>query len=59
MQTNRKLYSVNSAAHALDVSTGKVYNMLKSGDLKSVQVGADRRIPASEIERIATEGTSK
>jgi hypothetical protein len=33
--------------------------MLKSGDLRSVLVGADRRIPASEVERIATQGTAK
>lgn len=54
----RKLYSPNSAARALDLSRSKVYDLMKSGALRYVQIGADRRIPASEIARIASEGST-
>jgi len=58
MQTeeNRKLYSPNSAARALDISRSKVYDLMKSGSLRFVMIGSDRRIPADEIQRIASEG---
>lgn len=58
MQTedNRKLYSPNSAAQALDISRSKVYDLMKSGSLRFVMIGSDRRIPADEIQRIASEG---
>ena len=52
----RKLFSPNSAARILDVSRSKIYDLMKSGHLHFVVVGCDRRIPASEIERIASEG---
>lgn len=60
MQTdeNRKLYSPNSAAQALDISRSKVYDLMKSGALRFVLIGADRRIPADEIKRIASEGAT-
>jgi excisionase family DNA binding protein len=48
----KKLYSPNSTAHALDLSRSAVYAMMKSGKLRFVMVGANRRIPASEIDRI-------
>jgi excisionase family DNA binding protein len=54
----RKLYSPNSAARALDLSRSKIYDLMKSGTLRYVQIGSDRRIPAAEIARIAGEGTS-
>jgi excisionase family DNA binding protein len=53
----KKLFSPNSAAHALDISRSKVYDLMKSGHLRFVLIGADRRIPAEEIDRLATEGT--
>lgn len=52
-----KLYSVTSVAQALDCSRGQVYNLMKSGDLKFVQLGCHKRIPGTEVQRIATEGT--
>lgn len=61
MQTeeNRKLYSPNSAARALDLSRSKIYQLMKCGALGYIQIGSDRRIPHSEIERIAQHGTAK
>jgi excisionase family DNA binding protein len=50
------LYSPNAAAHALNVSRSKIYELIKNGALSYVMIGADRRIPANEIQRIAAEG---
>lgn len=59
MQTDdRKLLSPNNAARVLDVSRSKIYDLMKCGALGYVQIGADRRIPIAEIERIASEGTT-
>jgi len=58
MQDDRKLYSPNSAARALDISRAQIYLLMKRGSLRYVQVGADRRIPAEELERIAREGVA-
>lgn len=52
----KKLYSPNSAAHALDISRSKVYDLMKCGALRYVMIGNDRRIPDAEIQRIASEG---
>jgi excisionase family DNA binding protein len=52
------LYSPNSAAQALDCARSTIYAMMKIGRIKWVYVGADRRIPASEIQRIASEGAT-
>lgn len=58
MMTNEgpKLYSPNSAAKALDISRAQIYLLMKLGRIRYVQVGADRRIPAEEIQRITEEG---
>ncbi|MGA9665976.1 MAG: helix-turn-helix domain-containing protein [Candidatus Binatus sp.] len=55
----RKLYSIDSVAQALDISRSHVYTLMKSGDIKTVLVGCHRRIPEAEVQRIASEGTSK
>ena len=55
---SRKLYSPNSAARALDLSRSKVYDLMKTGALRFVMIGSDRRIPADEIQRIASEGAT-
>ncbi|MGA8147285.1 MAG: helix-turn-helix domain-containing protein [Gallionellaceae bacterium] len=59
MQTedSKKLYSPNSAARALDISRSKIYDLMKSGAVRFVLIGSDRRIPSDEIQRIASEGT--
>lgn len=53
---SRLLYSPNAAARALDISRSLIYAWMKSGQLRFVKVGADRRIPADEIKRVAAEG---
>lgn len=52
----RHLYSPNNAARALDISRSKIYDLMKSGALRFVKIGANRRIPSEEIQRLAAEG---
>ena len=57
MQTEtQKLYSPNNAARVLDVSRSKIYDLMKTGRLRYVTIDSDRKIPASEIDRIVQEG---
>ncbi len=55
---DRKLFSPNNAARVLDISRSKLYALMKCGGLGYVQIGADRRIPIEEIERLAKSGTT-
>lgn len=59
MQTDdgKKAYSANSAARALELSRSKIYDLMKTGKLKFVMIDSERRIPASEIDRLTREGT--
>lgn len=50
------LYSPNSAAKKLEISRTSIYALMRNGDVAWVPFGADRRIPASEIERLSKEG---
>jgi excisionase family DNA binding protein len=60
MHEDRKqlLLSPNNAARVLDVSRATIYALMKIGRIRYVYVGADRRIPATELERVAKEGTA-
>ncbi len=58
-EDSKRLYSPNSAARALDISRTKIYDLMKSGALRFVMIGSDRRIPAEEIQRIASEGARR
>lgn len=53
-----QLYSPNNAAKELDLSRSKVYDLMSRGLLGYVLIDSERRIPASEIHRIATEGVN-
>ena len=55
----KKLLSPIHAAQALDISRSKVYQLMKIGALTYVLIGADRRIPVSEVERLAANGTPR
>jgi excisionase family DNA binding protein len=55
----RLLLSPRNAADALDVSRGTIYTLMKAGKLKYVLVGADRRIPISELERLVANGMER
>ncbi|MBU3055841.1 helix-turn-helix domain-containing protein [Pseudomonas indica] len=54
-----RLYRVNEAARLLGASRGTLYALMKAGKLAWVPFGADRRIPAAEVQRLATHGTTE
>jgi excisionase family DNA binding protein len=47
---SRLLYRVSEAAVVLSLSRAKVYELIKSGALRSVRVGGARRITAADLE---------
>lgn len=47
-----RLYTVEQAGRILGCSRGKVYNMLRGGEIRSVKIGKLRRIPASAINEV-------
>jgi excisionase family DNA binding protein len=55
-ETTPLVMAPNSVAKALDISRSSVYALMKNGDLAWIQFGADRRIPISEVQRLAVEG---
>lgn len=52
----KKLLRVEDAAEQLSVSRAHVYSLIRSGDIRSVQLGKARRIAQSEIDRIMAAG---
>lgn len=56
MNQAKYLYSINSACEALDIGRTTMHYLVKAGLIKCVQFGSEKRIPASELERIAAEG---
>lgn len=49
---NTDLFSVKEAAFQLKISKMTLYRWIENGNIQSVQVGAQRAIPKSEIERL-------
>jgi excisionase family DNA binding protein len=47
---SRLLYRVSKAAAVLSLSRAKVYQLIKSGALRSVRIGGARRITAADLE---------
>ena len=52
MQQPQQSYKIKSTAELLDCSIPTVYRMIRTGKLKTHKLGADQRVPASEIIRI-------
>jgi excisionase family DNA binding protein len=50
------LVSVKEACNFLGISNTFIYDMMKSGELKYVKLGRARRVPRSELRRVASEG---
>jgi excisionase family DNA binding protein len=50
-QPGRLLYRVNEAAETLGISRSQLYELMTTGQLDSVKVGALRRIPADALQR--------
>lgn len=52
-----RAYTVEQAAEHIGVSRAMIYQMVRSGVLKSIRLGRRRFIPEAEMLRILTEGT--
>lgn len=50
VESGRLLLTVDQAAGRLGLGKTKVYELLTSGELASVRIGAARRIPVSALE---------
>lgn len=50
---DRFALSPAEAAHALGVTRKHIYSLMARGDLRSTLIGASRRIPITEVERLA------
>jgi excisionase family DNA binding protein len=48
-------YKVSHAAHLLECSRAHLYNLIARGELKSIKLGAARRITRAEIDRYLAE----
>lgn len=55
-EVERLAYSPREAARALGCSHQTVYNLITSGALRSVCIGARRLIPRDELERLLRVG---
>jgi excisionase family DNA binding protein len=53
------LIGVAEAARLLGVSTFTIRRLANAGALKTVNVGARRLVPSSEVERVAATGVGK
>ena len=47
---SKLLYRVSEAAAVLSLSRAKVYELIKSGVLRSVRIGGARRVTAADLE---------
>jgi excisionase family DNA binding protein len=57
MSTN--LIGVAEAARLLGVSTFTIRRLANAGALKTVNIGARRLVPSTEVERVAATGAGK
>jgi len=49
---DKLLLTPTEAAAALGIGRSKVYELMQTGQLESVRIGACRRIPAAELEAL-------
>lgn len=55
--TRPAAFSIPEAAAQLSVSRSHIYQLIDRGQVKRVKIGSRSVIPASEIDRLAEEGT--
>lgn len=49
VNVDKLLYTPVEAAHALGMSRSTIYLLMANGDVRSVRIGASRRIPAEGL----------
>ncbi len=54
-----RLMTVARAARELSVSRMTIYELLKCGALKSVKIGASRRIVTASVEKVVSRGAPR
>jgi excisionase family DNA binding protein len=54
-----KLMTVERAARELSVSRVTIYELMKCGALKSVKIGASRRIVSASVEKVVSRGATR
>lgn len=47
--TERLAYKVSEVAEALNCSRAKAYELVSSGELESIKVGKDTRVPVTSL----------
>lgn len=47
--SERLVYTVSEAAHALRIGRSKLYELLATGEIESIHIGRSRKIPASAL----------
>jgi excisionase family DNA binding protein len=55
IQTNtipRLAYSLNESAHAIGLSRRMLYQLIDSGELRTIKLGRRRLVPRDELERL-------
>lgn len=52
MLDSMRMTSVKTAAEVLNVTVTTIWNLIKSGELKSVKVGGSRRIMLARLRRV-------
>ncbi len=52
---DKSFYTPQELADLLQVHVNTIYNMTRSGEITYYKVGAQKRIPASEVERLKVE----
>lgn len=50
----RVLYRIDAAAELLSVSKSRVYELVRSGQLRTVKVGKSHRVPARSLDEYVT-----
>lgn len=56
METTPAFYDINTFAYLTSKSRSGIYDLLRRGLVRCVVIGSDRRIPASELDRLLKEG---
>ena len=57
VETVRRAYRIVDACRALGVGCSTIYKLAAEGKLRLVRIGGRTVVPASEIERLANEGS--
>lgn len=57
MRQNRPLYTVEEIAQLLGISTSKVYRWIKTGELRTIQLGRNVAVPAASLEQLLADPT--